>query len=55
MKRCLAIFTLSLLVSASLCLPGTVTGTDMVDPGATKLLKRMSDYLSGLQQFSVNT
>jgi len=29
--------------------------TPAVDPAATKILKRMSDYLTSLQQFSVNT
>ena len=29
--------------------------TPAVDPAAVQLLKRMTDFLDGLQQFSVNT
>ena len=46
----LAVFTLFVTVSTEI-----QAQTPAVDPAATKILKKMTDYLGGLKQFSVHT
>ncbi len=47
-----ALVVLALLVSVS---PEVRAQAPAVDPAATQILKRMTDYLGGLKQFSVHT
>ena len=46
---------LSLFALTALMLAGTSVQAAGVDPAATRILQRMTDYLGGLQQFSVHT
>lgn len=45
----------SLFALVALLLSGTSVQAAEVDPAATRILQRMTDYLSGLQKFSVQT
>jgi hypothetical protein len=47
----LAVFTLFVTVATE----GIQAQTPAVDPAATQILKKMTDYLGGLEQFSVQT
>jgi hypothetical protein len=49
-----AIFALGVL-ALSVTVPAQVNAQAVVDPAATQLLKRMTDYLDSLKQFSVHT
>jgi hypothetical protein len=51
-SACFALGVLTLTAAVSTNAPAQ---TPAVDPAATRILKKMSDYLSGLQQFSVRT
>lgn len=56
MKTMIRYVTLGLAAVPLLAFSAEVPAqTPAVDPAATQILKRMSDYLAGLKQFSVNT
>jgi len=46
---------ISLLMLAALMLAGIAVQAAGVDPAATRILQRMTDYLGSQQQFSVHT
>ena len=48
-------FALGILVLAATVSTDVQAQDTQVDPAATRILKRMTDYLSGLQKFSVHT
>ena len=50
-----AMFTLGVLALSVLMAPQVRAQTAAVDPAATQLLKRMTDYLGSQKQFSVHT
>jgi len=49
-----AVFVLGVL-ALSMAVPVQVNAQSGVDPAATQILKRMTDYLDSLKQFSVHT
>jgi len=53
LSRTVTLFTLLMLALSVICIPA-VRAQD-VDPAAKEILKRMTDYLAGLKQFSVQT
>jgi hypothetical protein len=55
MKRCIKIFILPLLLVMGISVLESRAEEPAIDPAATEILKRMTDYLGGLEQFSVHT
>jgi hypothetical protein len=54
-KRTSGWLALGALVLSGVVSTAALAQAPAVDPAATQILKRMTDYLSGLQQFSVHT
>lgn len=54
LKRAAILLTLA-VVTASLNMPTVRAHSPGVDPAAVEILKRMTDYISNLQQFTVHT
>ena len=55
LKIAAALFALGTLAVSATLPPGTRAQTPAVDPAATKILQRMTDYVGSLKQFSVHT
>lgn len=55
MKRFIHVFIFPLLLVVGLLVPESRAETPAIDPGATEILKRMTDYLGAVKQFSVHT
>lgn len=55
MKRSIQIFIFPILLIMGLFAPESRAGMPAIDPVATEILKRMSDYIGSVDQFSVHT
>lgn len=55
MKQCIKIFVVPLMLIAGLFVLDSRAEEPGIDPVATEILKQMTDYLGGLEQFSVHT
>jgi len=55
MKRHVRVFLIPLLLVITLFAPGVQAESSKVDPAASEILKRMTDYLGAVQQFTVHT
>ncbi len=54
-RRAAAVLALGVLALSATCATEVRAQAPMVDPAAAQIFKRMTDYLSGLQQFGVHT
>jgi hypothetical protein len=54
-RKAAALYALGLLVMSATITTGVKAQSPAVDPAATQILQRMTDYVGSLQQFSVHT
>ncbi len=55
MKRSIQIFIFPVLLLLGLFVPESRAEKEAIDPAATEILKRMTDYMGSVNQFSVHT
>ncbi len=54
-RKAVALYTLGVFVLSATIITGVRAQSPAVDPAATQILQRMTDYLGGLKRFSVHT